>query len=493
MRNGVQLITYASRFGSGTIRGVQRLLDGPLEGVFTGVHLLPFFTPYDGADAGFDPVDHTKVDPRLGDWAAVASLAATRDVTADLIANHVSDQSPEFLDFMAKGDDSPHAGMFLTREAVFPGGVDEAELAKVYRPRPGKPFTEITLGDGSVRQMWTTFTPHQIDIDVGNPEGWAYLCRILDRFGAVGISLVRLDAIGYVVKKAGTSCFMIPETLEMIDDLTDEIHARSMVVLVEIHEHYTRQLEIAHQVDRIYDFALPPLVLHSLHSGSGTALRRWLDISPRNAITVLDTHDGIGIVDITPAGDMPGLLTEIEIDNLVESIHRACNGESRQATGVSASNLDLYQVNATFYSALGADDNAYLLARLVQLFAPGIPQIYYAGLLAAENDMEQLHRTGAGRDINRPYFDEEAVVTALKRPVVARLCALARFRNNHQAFNGNFTVGENRPSHLTLQWEHGSARASADLDFEAHEFVLRWSEGNEMRSVHRWSDLPDFV
>ena len=178
---------------------------------------------------------------------------------------------------------------------------------------------------------------------------------------------------------------MIPETFAFIGELTEQARARGIEVLVEIHSYYREQIEIAKHVDRVYDFALPPLVLHALYTGDARRLRHWLEISPRNAITVLDTHDGIGVIDAGPDRKnpqaSPGLLAPEEIDALVETIHQRSLGESRQATGAAANNLDLYQVNCTYYDALGRRDDEYLMARAVQFFAPGIPQVYYVGLL----------------------------------------------------------------------------------------------------------------
>ena len=490
MRNGVQLITYADRLGTGGIAGLHRLLSGPLSGVFTGVHLLPFFEPFDGADAGFDPIDHTRVDPRLGGWGDVAALAADHDVTADLIVNHISDQSREFRDYREQGEASRYAGLFLTFDKVFPNGADETDLATIYRPRPGAPFTRVTLGDGSRPLMWTTFTERQIDIDVRDPAARAYLGRILDRLAGAGISQVRLDAIGYAVKTPGTSCFMTPDTFELIDELSAEIHQRAMKALVEIHGHHQQQIEVASRVDRVYDFALPALVLHSLFTKSSTALRRWLEISPRNAVTVLDTHDGIGVVDVAGSGDRPGLLSDGQIDRLVEEIHLATSGESRQATGAAASNLDLYQVNTTYFSALGHDEHRYLLARLIQFFSPGIPQVYYAGLLAAPNDMELLARSGVGRDINRPYYNDDDLAEELARPVVRRLGRLARFRNNHAAFGGRFTAAEPEPGRLSLQWTNGPDRAAAEINFNDMSFTVGWSTKGETVIAGTWDDIP---
>jgi sucrose phosphorylase len=144
-RENVQLIAYADRFG-GSLPGLHEILDGPLAGLFAGVHVLPFFTPFDGADAGFDPVDHCEVDPRLGSWADVLALAGDYALMVDLIVNHVSADSAEFRDVVARGDDSPYAGMFLSMSDVYPDGADEDELVGIYRPRPGLPFTTLRLG-----------------------------------------------------------------------------------------------------------------------------------------------------------------------------------------------------------------------------------------------------------------------------------------------------------------------------------------------------------
>ncbi len=129
---------------------------------------------------------------------------------ADLIVNHISRDSLQFRDFLTHGSTSPFAGLFLTRERVFPQGATEADLQAIYRPRPGLPFTEMTVGDGTRRHLWTTFTSSQIDIDVRHARGREYVDAILETFAASGVRVVRLDAVGYAIKKPGTSCFMIP-------------------------------------------------------------------------------------------------------------------------------------------------------------------------------------------------------------------------------------------------------------------------------------------
>src|SRR5688572_32821761 len=264
MKNAAQLITYADRFSGGTFRDLLGLLDGPFAGAFGGVHVLPFFHPIDGADAGFDPIDHTQVDPRLGTWEDVAALAAETEVMADMIVNHVSSRSPQFMDFDQRGAASPYAGMFLTYDRVFGDGARESDLLALHTPRPHPPFTKYRTAHGDDVLLWTTFTSEQIDIDVHHPEGRRYLESVLDRLHAAGIKAIRLDAVGFAVKRAGTSCFMIPETFALIADITAQAHARGMDVLVEVHGHYQDQIDVARQVDWVYDFALPPLVLHAL-------------------------------------------------------------------------------------------------------------------------------------------------------------------------------------------------------------------------------------
>jgi sucrose phosphorylase len=487
MKNKVQLITYVDRFGGQNLTNLNELLTGPLKDVFGGVHLLPFFHKIDGADAGFDPMDHTRVDDRLGDWGHVRQLTQKLDVMADVIVNHVSSQSPQFLDYSEKGKASAYDGLFLTMESVFPNGATEQDLLAIYRPRPGMPFSVTTLANGERKMLWTTFTSQQIDIDVHHPAGQAYLESILKSLSDSGVTMVRLDAVGYAIKKAGKNCFMMPETFEFIDEFAKRAREMGLEVLVEIHSYYKRQIDIAKKVDWVYDFALPPLVLHALEFGRSAPLLNWLGQRPNNAVTVLDTHDGIGIIDIgADASDregQPGLVPPHELDELVERMHRNSQGQSRKATGAAASNLDLYQVNCTFFDALGRNESAYLVARAIQFFVPGIPQVYYVGLLAGENDMALLERSQVGRDINRHYYSREEVLGDLEKPVVKRLLDLIRLRNTHPAFDGVFVSSSPAEHLLTMSWTSGVHFASLNVDLRSKSGVVKFSDQTEERSI----------
>ena len=484
MRAKVGLIAYANRFGE-DLAGLRALLDGPLRGLFGGVHVLPFYRPYDGADAGFDPQDHTEVDARLGSWDDIAALGAQYRVMADVIVNHVSADSPQFRDWLAGGEASPFAGMFLTYGAVFPAGATEDTLLRLYRPRPGLPFTPYRRPGGGRTLLWTTFTPQQIDIDVRHPATRDYLLGVLDRLAAARVSSVRLDAVGYAVKTPGLTSFMTPDTFKFIGEVTAWCRARDLAVLVEVHSHYLRQVEIARQVDYVYDFALPPLVLHALTAADAGPLLAWLRRRPGNAVTVLDTHDGIGVIDVGPdATDpaRPGLLGPGEIDRLVEAIHANSGGTSRQATGAAAANVDLYQVNCTFYDALGRDDARYLLARALQFWTPGIPQVYYVGLLAGGNDMDLLARTGVGRDVNRHHYTAAEINAALARPVVQALGRLIRFRNTHPAFDGDLTCSGDA-SRIVMTRACAGHEAVLEADLATGSARVTWTEDGARRQA----------
>jgi len=463
MKNGIQLITYVDRLTGGGIQELLSLCTGPLKDVFTGIHLLPFFHPIDGADAGFDPIDHTQVDPRLGDWNDVKALSHHVDIMGDIIVNHMSADSEAFQSVLKNGPDSPHWDLFLKMSDIFPEGATEETLMSIYRPRPGLPFNVFMI-QNKPHLFWTTFTRNQIDINVQNDLGKNYLTSILDQFEQGGVTMIRLDAAGYAIKKDGSSCFMLPETFAFIGAFTESAHERSMDVLVEIHSYYQTQIDIAKRVDFVYDFALPPLVLHTLFTQSSTALKNWLSISPRNAITVLDTHDGIGVIDVGPDGDKPGLLEPDEIDFLVEEIHRRSNGQSKKATGSAASNLDLYQVNCTYFNALGADADLHYISRAIQFFAPGIPQVYYMGLLHVENDMELLAASNVGRDINRSYLDNNSLHHYLDLPATQKLLTLIRFRNTHPAFQGSWEWIDKGEQQVVMRWTHVEHYAELNID-----------------------------
>ncbi|MDX1828531.1 MAG: sucrose phosphorylase [Lutibacter sp.] len=476
MKNQIQLITYIDRLGCKNIDELNSLFKNEFKGLFGGIHLLPFFYPIDGEDAGFDPIDHQLIDPRFGDWNDLNKLSKEVDIMADVIVNHISAKSHQFKDYIDKGNKSKYASMFLSFDKVFPDGALENDLLTISRPRLGFPFTLFKLGDGTHKLIWTTFTSNQIDIDITSKIATKYLDDILTTFQKAGVKMVRLDAAGYAVKKKGTSCFMIDETFDFISQLTQKAKQKNIEVLVEIHSYYKTQIAIAKKVDYVYDFALPVLIFDTLFNKKTNNLKKWLKIRPSNAITVLDTHDGIGIIDVASENKAPGLIDNETLNQIINQIHVNSENNSLKSTGTAASNLDLYQVNCTYFDALGKDINAYLIARAIQFFIPGIPQVYYVGLFAGGNDMELLEKTNVGRDINRHYFSKNEINIQLKTPYFKKLKELILLRNNHNAFNGEFHLLETEENILHIKWITNNDWAELIIDLLEMKMQVKFSE-----------------
>jgi sucrose phosphorylase len=281
---------------------------------------------------------------------------------------------------------------------------------------------------------------------------------------------------------------MTDATLAFVEELAARLRAAGMRVLVEVHAHFSLQLAIAPLVDLVYDFALAPALLHALGDGDIDPLLRWLDIRPRNAVTVLDTHDGIGIIDAGPAGDRPGLIDEAQMRGIFDRAAVATEGHSQLASVVPQWASMPHQINATFPSVV-ADDEAYVLCRAIQLLLPGEPQVYYVGLLDGRDDRARFLATGQGREVNRHAYTAEELHEALGRPVPRAILALARLRRDHPAFDGTFAVTRTGPHALRLEWTAPDARLAlnADLAPGARVAVLtdeRDGVVREVRGVH---------
>ena len=211
------------------------------------------------------------------------------------------------------------------------------------------------------------------------------------------------------------------------------------------------------------------LLLYTLYSGKNERLINWLKICPRKQFTTLDTHDGIGVVDVKD------ILTDEEIKYKKKYLFD--NGENikRIYNTMAYNNLDIYQINCTYYSALGNNDKSYLLSRAIQIFTPGIPQIYYVGLLAGKNDIELLEETKVGRNINRHYYTLEEIKQDTEREVVKKLINLLKFRNHCNAFNGNIIINENVESHIIdIKWENGNTFANLTANLKTYDFSINY-------------------
>jgi sucrose phosphorylase len=374
---------------------------------------------------------------------------------------------------------------------VFPDGGTEEGITSFYRPRPGMPFTAYEVG-GQRRLVWTTFMPSQVDIDIKHDAGKAYLVRVLEALKSGGVKVVRLDAVGYAVKTPGTDSFMTPETLEFVKEISELIHSYDMRVLVEVHAHYTQQLDIAPLVDLIYDFQTAPLLLHSFFTGTVDRLGDWFKIRPNNCLNVLDTHDGYGVIDGGPIGNKPGIITQDEMAHIFEVAKKNTNGHSAIASVVPQWFTLPHQINATLPNIV-ANDTAYVIMRAVQFFLPGEPQVYYVGLFNGMDDRELFERTGQGRDTNRHNYTPAEIQTALQQPVTQAIIALARVRK-HAAFEGEFSWGIIDSETIRLEWVNGLHKLS--LEFKttvgAPSFVIEATDAAGTRTFSSVEELAAY-
>jgi sucrose phosphorylase len=458
-----QLLTYPDSLGGG-LGALRRLLEGPLDGAFHGVHVLPPF-PSSG-DRGFAPVTYREIDPRFGSWDDVAGLAARHDVLLDLMINHISRRSPEFRNFERYGRSSPSANLFITLDKVWPGGVPPvADVARIFLRKPHAPFSTVTIEETGVREdVWTSFGTsewsEQIDLDVTSAETRRLIRGWLEFFADHGVAIVRLDAVGYVIKEAGTSCFMVePGIWDFLSWITEVAGSVGLAVLPEVHDRYPTHERLSRHGFWTYDFVLPGLVLHAFETGLADRLGQHLDRSPDHQVTTLDCHDGIPI-----RPDLDGILEPDEMRGLANRIRDRGGNVNRILSRADAEEVDVHQLNCTYFSAMGGDDERYLAARAIQLFAKGVPQVYYVGLLAGENDVVAVERTGEGRAINRHDYSDAEIETALARPVVRRLLELVRLRNTHPAFDGTLEVVTDGGSNLSLRWCGGDASCGLTVD-----------------------------
>jgi len=458
LRNTIQLICYPNRLGS-NLSDLYDVLEAHFSDAVGGVHILPFYPS--NADSGFSPLTHKEVDPAFGTWDDIERIAKKYDLCADLTVNHISDESEEFKDFLEKGFDSKYAELFVDVDQF--GEISPDDLAKIHIRKEKEPFREVTFKNGERGKVWCTFTEKQIDLNYEADLTFELLEGYIQELTTHGVKLLRLDAFGYTTKKIGTSCFLVePQVYRSLDRINQMALKHGAECLPEVHDHTSYQYAISRRNMRPYGFALPPLLLYSLLDANSVYLKNWLRMCPRNMVTVLDTHDGICIP------DAEGVLPDDRIQTLIDNINERSADPILRRCAVSIHSVGaIYQLTCTFYDALMQNDDAYIAARAIQFFAPGIPQVYYVGLLAGCNDEELMNQTGELRDINRHFYSLEEIDDAVQKPVVQRLLKLMRFRCRYPAFDGRFELNYSNDSSLSMAWRHGDFYCNlfVDLNF----------------------------
>lgn len=479
VKNQVQLITYPDSLG-GDLKTLRQVLRTYFADIFKGgVHILPPF-PSSG-DRGFAPLTYLEIEPSFGTWEDIRAIGAEFDVLVDLMVNHISRQSAYFQDFLKKGRQSEYADLFLTLDKLWEDGEPvQADIDKMFLRRP-LPYSTFRIEEtGAEERVWTTFgktdPSEQIDLDIRSEKVRQLLTEFFVNFKEQNVKIVRLDAVGYVIKRLGTSCFFVePEIYEFLDWVKELADSLAIELLPEVHSHYSIQYKLAEHGCWIYDFILPYRILDTLVNKKSRELQEYLRTRPAKQFTMLDCHDGIPV-----KPDLDGLIDTAEARKLVDvCLERGSNlslilSEEHKA----ADGFDVHQIRCSYYSVLGCDDDAYMAARAIQFFAPGVPQVYYVGLLAGENDLDAVKATGEGREINRHNYSVEEIETALGKAAVQRLLTLIRFRNEYEAFNGAFTVEESAEDEVRLSWEKDGRFCRLSVDLKTNRSVIDYVDGH---------------
>ena len=439
----VVLISYADQFyeqGVPTLRTFDRFRQQHLQDSFTLLHLLPFY-PW-SADDGFSVIDYHQVNPPYGGWAEIAELHRHTRLMFDFVCNHMSAHSGWFKHYLAQ--DAGWDDFFISMPP-------NADLSAVIRPRTSPLLTKFTLQSGETRLLWTTFSSDQVDLNFASGAVLLKMVGVLLDYLQKGADYVRLDAVGYMWKTPGTTCIHLEKThllVKLFRAIADEV-APGTVIVTETNVPHQDNIRYfgngADEAQMVYQFTLPPLVLHAIHTGSSTVLGQWAATltpgsSPTTFFNFLASHDGIGL------NPLRGILPEEEIASLVRDL--AAEGALVSWKNNPDGSTSPYEVNVTWMDALNqqADDDdrrlrRFMLSHALLLAFPGVPAIYIQSLLGSRNDREGVTAAGYARAINRQKYQideieqELADAGSLRHQTFHALRALIQTRMRQPAFH----------------------------------------------------------
>lgn len=438
----VLLITYGDSIIEQEEKPLQTLhhfLTDLLVDTFSTIHILPFF-PY-SSDDGFSVIDYRKINQALGDWEDINCIARNFKLMVDVVINHVSRESLWFHDFVA--NQPPGKDYFIELPP-------ETDTSKVTRPRNTPLLTPVNTHRG-IRHVWATFSEDQIDLDFSNPEVLLEFIDILLFYIANGAKLIRLDAIAFLWKRLGTNCIHLDETHEVVKLLRDILDHVSpgCILLTETnvpHEENLSYFGNGDEAQMVYQFSLPPLVLHALNRGTAKYLTEWSGALPElpDNCTYLNftaSHDGIGL------RGLEGILPNHEVEGLVDSMRRFGGFVSMRANpdGEDAP----YEINISLFDAMqgtrrGTDQwqvDRFICSQAIMLAMQGIPALYIHSMLATPNDLHGVEVSGRTRSINRKKWHYEELQSLLNshntpnNEVFNELKRIIAIRKNEPCFN----------------------------------------------------------
>jgi sucrose phosphorylase len=326
----------------------------------------------------------------------------------------------------------------------------------------------------------------QMDVNAQSPMVWDFYEETLTKLKGYGCKILRLDAFAYLHKEIGkTNFFNTPGTWEYLERIKQIAQKNDLSLLPEIHAEYGLHLhaEVAAEGYYIYDFFLPGLTIHTIENGTNKALLLWVnEILDKgyNTVNMLGCHDGIPVLDLkgkeVNGVYNKGLLKDAEIEAIMNTIMER-GGRVKNLYGASGKKISYYQVNATFFSALGENEQKLLLARAIQMFMPGIPQVWYLDVFAGKNDYEAADKGGSGghKEINRTSLSLQDVENGLKKDVVTGQLAIIKLRNTSKAFKGSVTINDSPDSELDILWKNGKEYAQLMANLKTLTFTIKYT------------------
>lgn len=438
------LITYGdmiSEPGERPLQSLKKFVDEKARDAISAVHILPF-SPY-SSDDGFSVIDYREVDPALGKWSDIKEIGQDYTLMADLVLNHCSRKGPWFKSYA--NSIAPFRDYFIETSPC-------TDLSAVVRPRNLPLLTEVKTNQG-LKHLWTTFSSDQIDLNFRNPDVLFDFLDILLYYISMGARIIRLDAIAYLWKVPGSSCIHLSQTHEVVKLMRSLLNMASpdAVLLTETnvpHDENVSYFGKSDEAHMVYNFSLPPLLLHALLNGTGKYLTRWAaEISdPPTDCTYLNftaSHDGIGV------RPLQGLIPEEELNRLAKHVEELggqvstkCNSDGSESP---------YELNITYFDALGIPGQVglniqiqrFLCSQTIALSLKGVPAIYFHSLVGTRNWSEGVEQTGRARTINRRKWDRRELDERLADPGTSQAKVFheyerrLRIRRQQPAFHPN--------------------------------------------------------
>jgi sucrose phosphorylase len=505
IKNGVMLNAYPDSIGDNLSDLVAVLKKPEFKDVFSLFYVLPTFFNSD-LDRGFSIIDYN-INECLVSKSDLEDLEALNiQLKFDIVLNHLSAASPQFKDLLEKGEGSKYKDFFINWNNFWENhgtmgddgvAIPKKEfLNKLFMRKAGLPILKVPFTDGTERPYWNTFYQKvnedlsilgQMDVNAKSELVWEFYEETLAQLKEFGCKILRLDAFAYLHKEIGQSNFFNkPGTWQYLERIKQIANKNNLTLLPEIHAEYGLHLhdEIAKEGYQIYDFFLPGLMIHTIETKNNNALLTWAKEIINNGyktVNMLGCHDGIPVLDLkgkeVNGVYNKGLLEDNEIETIMSTIMER-GGRVKNLYGPSGKKISYYQVNATFFSALGEDKQKLLLARAIQMFLPGIPQVWYLDIFAVKNNYEAADKAGSGghKEINRTTLSMDDIEKGVKNDVVTGQLKIMRLRNTSKAFNGEIKINDTSKNEIDISWKNGNTFAHLKANLNTFRFSINYSE-----------------